>query len=201
MKWITVSLLLAQPALADPMAVHQTADAIFDRMPNVRSVDTIGDHCGAGRRTNPRIGYCTSENTIYVSTNFAARPTAAYEMAHVLGHAIQVQHGVADVAFQAIRSRRSEEGALRGMVTRQVECVAGVLVARTGLAPIDLTSHFNEEPFTDPHWGRRPLSGGPRVTIGIEARADWFTTGYDAADFAACSVGEMSSELIVQAER
>jgi len=120
-------------------------------------------------------------------------------MAHVLGHAIQVRHGVADVALRAIRSRRSEEQALRGMVTRQVECVAGVLMATAGEQPAMLRG-FGQEPFTGSHWGRDPLNQGPRVSIGLEARAEWYEIGYAARDFAACTVGEMS-QLGVQGSR
>ena len=122
-------------------------------------------------------------------------------MAHVLGHAIQVRHGVADVALPAIRNRRSEEDALRGMVTRQVDCVAGVLMASAGLAPADLNQLFTTEPFTDVHWGRQPINSGSRVTIGLAARSQWYDIGYTARDFAACSVDEMSSDLIVAALR
>lgn len=196
-----IAFLWASAATADPNTIHTTARDIFARLPDLVVVDTMNDVCGHGRNINPNIGYCTTENIIYVSDAFAARPTASYEMAHVLGHAIQVRHGVADVAFRAIRARRSEEDALRGLVTRQVECVAGVLSARAGVAPTDLRAVFASEPFTGAHWGRRPLNVGPRVSIGLDARADWYDTGYGAADFAACTVGEMSADLIVQAAR
>ena len=154
-----------------------------------------------GHHSNPHIGYCTSERTIYVAPDFADRPQASYEMAHLLGHAIQVTQGVADVALREISSRRDEEDALRGMVTRQVDCVAGVLMARAGLAAIDLAAAYEAEPFTDAHWGRRPLNAGPRVSIGVAARAQWYGIGYAASDFAACTVGEMSADLIVEAEK
>lgn len=201
MKYIIFAGLFAHAASADPMAVHTTAHDIFGRVPDILVVDDMRAHCGLGPDANPHIGYCTSDSTIYLSTDFMARPSAAYEMAHVLGHAIQVQHGVADVALREIRSRRDEEDALRGMVTRQVECVSGVLVARAGLENIDLGEHYHEEPFTDAHWGRRPINRGPRVSIGLEARKDWFEIGFSAADFEVCTVGEMSADLIVQAAR
>ena len=198
MRWICIALLWAQTAAADPFAVHQTVQDIFGRAPQVEVVDDLRAVCGAGGNSNPHIFYCTTASTIYLSQDFAARPSAAYEMAHVLGHAIQVQHGVADVALREITRRRDEEEALRGMVTRQVDCVAGVVMARAGLPAFDQTT-LGAEPFTDAHWGRRPVNPGPRVSIGLDARAQWYATGYRAADFAACSVGEMSSDLIVEA--
>lgn len=188
-------------ANADPMTVHAAATGLFGRLPPVDVTADLNAACGGGRNSNLHIGYCASKNMIFVSDEFAARPQAPYEMAHVLGHAIQVRHGVADVALRAIRNRRSEEDALREMVTRQVECVAGVLMASADLAPADLAQLFTGEPFTNAHWGRQPINSGPRVSIGLAARVQWYDIGYDARDFAACSVGEMSSELIVAAQR
>lgn len=201
MKKLTIifCILSSGRAWADPMEVHAVTQSLFDRMPLVEVVQDLGDACGAGGNSNPNIGYCSTSNTIFVTARFEARASASYEMAHILGHAIQVRHGVADVALRAIRSRRDEEAALRGMVTRQVDCVAGVLMARAGVARFDLRS-LGAEPFTDAHWGRDPLNGGPRVSIGSEARADWYDIGFDAQDFAACSVGEMSADLIVAAQ-
>ena len=85
------------------------------------------------------------------------------------------------------------------MVTRQVECLAGVLTARAGVPSRDLLSLFSTEPFTDAHWGRRPLNVGPKVSIGLDVRAEWYQIGFEAADFSVCSVGEMAADLIVQA--
>lgn len=197
--------LFAQTASADPFAVSRTAQDTFDRMPRVLERRDFLDQCGgAGDRdhshdANPRIRYCTTNNTIYVVQGFGDGPLAAYELGHVFGHAIQVQHGIADIAFREISRRRDEEDALRGMVTRQVECVAGVLTAMAGLAPADLAS-LPAEPFTDSHWGRQPVHNGPRVSIGTGARAEWYNIGYRAQDFAVCTVGEMSSDLIVAAQ-
>lgn len=200
MRFLCFLLGLAGPAFADPFAVHDAATSMFDRLPAVE-VAQIDAVCGTGRNSNPRIGYCTSDNTIYIAPDFAARPQAGYEMAHVLGHAVQVRHGVADVALREISRRPDEEEALRGMVTRQVECIAGVLMARAGLAPLDLAQAFGGEPFTGAHWGRRPLNGGPRVSIGVEGRQDWLDIGHGAGDVAVCAVGEMSSDLLVEAVR
>ena len=153
MKYVLIACTLASPAMAGPMDVHTNARALFDRLPAVEVSDDMDEVCGAGRNSNPHIGFCTSE-----------------------------------------------EQALRGMVTRQVECVAGVLMATAGEQPAMLRG-FGQEPFTGSHWGRDPLNQGPRVSIGLEARAEWYEIGYAARDFAACTVGEMSSELIVQALR
>lgn len=204
MRCILLALTLVTlggPAMADPFDVHRTARAIFADLPSVMQVDDMTQVCGGGAQTNPDIAYCTSDNVIFHSADFASHPQASYEMAHVLGHAIQVQHGVADVALRAIRTRPDEERALRGMVTGQVDCVAGVLMSRTSLPFTPLTDLFNSEPFTQAHWGRNPLNRGPRVSIGLAARADWFEAGYKMADFGVCSVGEMSADLIVQAQR
>lgn len=200
MKYALIFSLITGPVFAGPFDVHATAQRLFDDLPDVQERADYTEICGIGARTNPNIAYCTTQNVIFVSESFVDRPQAAYEMAHVLGHAIQVRHGVADVALRAISSRRSEEQALRGMVTRQVECVAGVLMAQAGEAPIALRE-FVSEPFTASHWGRNPLNAGPRVSIGLGARAEWYDIGYNATDFAACSVGEMSSQLIVDALR
>jgi len=195
----TFAILMPSAVWSGPMDVYATAVEVFDRMPVVETVADMQAACGSGARSNPNIGYCATQNTIYLSEGFAARPTASYEMAHVLGHAIQVRHGVADVALRAIRNRRDEEDALRGMVTRQVDCVAGVLMAKAGEEPLDWDV-FTAEPFTDAHWGRQPIDIGPRVSIGTQARADWFNIGYQAVDFASCSVGEMAADLIVEAQ-
>lgn len=200
MKIAALLCCVAAPVVADPVVVHATAQALFDRLPDMQETTRFGDVCGMGDNSNPDIGYCTTRNIIFVRPGFGDDPKAGYQMAHVLGHAIQVRHGVADVALREISARRDEEDALRAMVTGQVECVAGVLMARAGVAQFDLAT-LAREPFTDSHWGRDPLDRGPRVSIGTSVRAQWYGTGYSAGDFAACSVGEMSADLIVQALR
>lgn len=202
MKWIAATALLASPAAADPFAVVDAARAIFDRVPEVKAIDPAAElPCGAGPQTNDAAFYCTSDKTIYHVAGFPSTPQAGYEMAHLLGHAMQVEHGVADVALREITRRRDEEEALRGMVTRQVDCVAGVFVARAGLEPVDLAQLFEGEPFTHSHWGRSPVNEGPRVSIGVSARQEWFDIGYGARDVAACSVGEMVADLLVAAQK
>jgi len=119
-------------------------------------------------------------------------------LAHLYGHAVQVQHGVADFALGQIRQRRSEEAMLRGLVTRQVECIAGFIMARAGQDDVDLTTLFATEPFTDSHWGRDPLRIGPQVSIGLAVRADWFAIG-QRGDLAACGPGEFTADLLLEA--
>lgn len=201
MKYILPLVVSAGPVFADPFEVVETAREMFDRIPRVELVEDLSEMCGAGWQTNEYLFYCTSLNTIYHGPQFDRRPQASYEMAHLLGHALQVKHGVADVALREITRRRDEEDALRGMVTRQVECLAGVLMARSDVAFIDLAAAFEEEPFTHAHWGRQPVNAGPQVSIGVEARQEWLAIGYAAADVAACSVGEMSAQLLIDAQR
>jgi len=121
-------------------------------------------------------------------------------VAHAYGHAVQVQHGVADFALAQIRARRSEEAMLRGLVARQVDCIAGFLVARAGLAPADLTDWMAQEPFAGTHWGRDPLRIGPQVSVGLQARADWFAAG-QGGDLAVCAPGEFTADLLLEALR
>lgn len=175
---------------------------MFDRMPMVEAVANLSTHCGAGGDTNSSVFYCTTTNTIYHGPGFEARPQAAYEIAHLFGHAVQVQHGVADVALRQIVQRRDEEDALRGMVERQVNCIAGVLMARAGQPPIDIAAAYGgQEPWQNAHWGRDPVNRGPFLSIGIDAVQEWVDTGYAAADVSACAVGEFSSRLLVEALR
>ena len=103
-----------------------------------------------------------------------------------MGHAIQVKYGVADIALRKITDERSREKELRGMVTRQVECIAGVLFARAGLPNANLKRLYKTEPFTQSHWGREPLSRGPKVSIGLNARAEWFSKGQKTEQFQTC---------------
>ena len=100
-------------------------------MPSVRVVDQITGMCGADEGVSSRAAYCTSANEILLID----RPGAAYALAHVLGHAVQVRHGVADVALRTIRACRSEEVTLRGYVERQVDCIAGFFFWVQGSRP------------------------------------------------------------------
>lgn len=194
MRFIILVSALASglPALAetgDP--VLAAARASYDRMPAVQIVAQIAGNCGADATVNTAVAYCTSDNTIYLTQDAATRPEAHYLIAHELGHAIQVQHGMADFALAQITARRDEEPALRGMVARQVDCLAGFLVARAGLPRTSLTAWFETDPFAGSHWGRNPLSVGPTVSIGLAARDDWFQRGQTAQTPAGCVVGEL----------
>lgn len=192
---------IASPSAADPVAdVVAAAEAAFDRMPRVQLVPEIAGRCGADLRVNPQVAYCTSQNRIFLARDAVALPQAAYLVAHVYGHAVQVQHGVADFALAQIRTRRSEEGMLRGLVARQVDCIAGFLVARAGLPDASLVDWFAQEPFAGVHWGRDPLRIGPDVQIGLAARDEWFQIG-QTGDLSACAPGEFTSDLLIDALR
>lgn len=199
MRTILCACIFAFPLNADPATdVAHAARLAFDGMPVVRRVDAIAGNCGADETVNAHVAYCTSRNQIFLTRDAAAFPEAAYLVAHSYGHAVQVRHGVADFALAQIRARRPEEEMLRGLVERQVDCIAGFLVARAGLPPASLTDWFDAEPFAGSHWGRDPLHIGPEVSIGLAARAEWFAIG-QGGDIAACAPGEFGSDLLVAA--
>lgn len=204
MKAILFSLLFvgcAFPAAADPVAqLMDGANQRFDRLPVLRIVDRIAGRCGADHDVNNTVAYCTSENVVYLTRAGAGRPEAAYLVAHVLGHATQVRHGVADVALRTIRANRDQEAALRADVTRQVECLAGYLYRNAGLPPAELTDWFQTEPFADAHWGRNPLTVGPKVSIGLQERAAWFARG-QGGNLADCATDRFGAELLLAAVR
>lgn len=198
-RWVLAFLIAGQVATADPVdQVVQAAQEAFDGLPSVSWVDRIAGQCGADETVNPHAVYCTTNNRIYLTREGINRPETAYLLAHVFGHAVQVRHGVADFALGQIRQRRSEEAMLRGLVTRQVECIAGFILARAGLPETDLNDLFAAEPMTDSHWGRDPLRMGPKVAIGLGARADWFARGQQG-DLAACAPGEFTADLLLDA--
>lgn len=172
------------------------AQRSLPQLPVVHIAADIAQVCG-GAAHGPGV-YCPSEGLIFVSQDVIGTPQAPYVLGHLYGHAAQVTYGVADIALAAIRADPAREVELRGMVTRQVECVAGVLVARAGLGPLDLNNLFDAEPMTGSHWGRNPVRTGPRVSIGLQARAEWFAIGQVAPTFDACSLGEMSADLIAR---
>lgn len=184
--------------LADPGGrVAAAAKATFAQMPDLVVIDGILGTCGADRRVLPIASYCTSQNTI-----FAAAPDidAAYFIAHAYGHAVQVQHGVADVALREIRSRPDDELMLRGWVERQVDCIAGFLLAEAGLDLPLLEARFVTDPLDRPHWGRDPLRLGPHVAVSPADRAEWLRAGYEGG-LSACAVGEFGPELLLSALR
>lgn len=199
-KWVCLFLGLTTAAKADQVDdVMAAARAGFDRMPRLERVAAIVGTCGADAHVNQDVVYCTTRNVVLLRDAAANRPEAPYLVAHVLGHAVQVQHGIADVALAAIRSRRDEEPTLRGYVASQVDCVAGFLMARAGQTGGALDDWFASEPFTGTHWGRDPLRVGPQVAIGMARRNAWFQRGQSAATLQDCAAGEFGAELLLRA--
>ncbi len=194
------ALPLVALAQSAPEQVRAAADALFDEMPGLL-VGAEPGACGRDASVTAPISYCTTSNTLLAAPGALESPEAAYRVAHLLGHAIQVRHGIADIALREVRARPDEESKLRGMVTRQVECLAGVLIARAGLAPMSLGALFEHEPHTGSHWGRNPLRIGPRVSIGLAARAQWFDRGQRVARIEMCAVGEIPVAPLVEALR
>lgn len=196
--FLAAALALAQPALAetDVARVVNTARSVFPELPPVRFVEDIEDICGGS--FDGQGAYCPSERQIFVAADLPLSPKGPYILAHLYGHAMQVTFGVADVALAAIQAERSREAELRGMVTRQVECLAGVLLSNAGLERPDLAVLFEGEPMTGSHWGRNPVREGPSVSIGAPARQEWLSRGFAAGHPDACSVGEMDVSLIAQ---
>ncbi len=179
------------------LVIERTARLLFDNLPSIQ-LGFEKEECGHGPGVNPRLAYCTTRNVILLSEVFRDDARMEYELAHLYGHAVQVQHGVADVALREILARRDEEVKLRGWVTRQVECIAGFIHAKAGLTDILLQDLFDSEPMTDSHWGRDPLHRGPKVSIGLAARAEWFAIGRQG-DLSKCAVGEFSADLLLDA--
>lgn len=199
MRWILVVGLCGQMAHADEVAaVARAAEAAFDRMPSVVRVDQIAGQCGADATVNSNVAYCTTGNQIFVVRDVYDTPQAPYLVAHSYGHAVQVQYGVADFALGQIRNRRSEEAMLRGLVERQVDCIAGFLVSQADLADMDLNDLFAEDPFDQVHWGRNPLRVGPVISVALAARAEWFAIGL-GGDLSACAPGEFTADLLLDA--
>lgn len=194
--------VIASGVSADPTrAIDQAVRAVFTEMPDIEEVSEISGYCGATMTTNPDIIYCTNERRVYVRAGFWGEPQAPYALAHVMGHAAQVQHGVADRAFRAIQQSPQNEDALRSMVTRQVHCLAGVYYNRAGFVRTTLTSLYHREPFTKSYWGRDPVGRGPRVSIGMAPRNEWFLIGQGHGDPLQCSVEEVSAEPLARGLR
>jgi hypothetical protein len=180
--------------------IERQAQALFRDLPKVVRVTDTQAHCGANRGVSTIGAYCTTKNVIYLKDAFPEPKLWAHHLAHLYGHAVQVRHGVADVALRQIRTRPDEEDKLRGWVTRQVECIAGHIFAQTELDQIALDDLYGNEPLTGSHWGRDPLAVGPKVSIGLAARAEWFEIGMTQG-LSACAPGEFSSELLLKARR
>lgn len=198
-KSVLAMVVLGTGAHADAVdRVMAAANAGFDRMPSLSRVDQIAGNCGANADVNKNVAYCTSANTIFLNASVTG-PRAAYYVAHSLGHAVQVQHGVADVALREITRRRAEEDTLRGYVENQVDCIAGFLIAQAGLSQTPIYAMFASDPFPGTHWGRDPLEIGPKVDIGLEDRDTWFRRGYLAPTLDECASGEFGAELLLRA--
>jgi len=180
--------------------VARQAQALFVNLPKVERVKDTRGRCGADLRVSEIGAYCTTKNVIYLRDAFPEPKAWAHHLAHLYGHAVQVRHGVADVALREIRARPEDEAMLRGWVTRQVECIAGFILSQTGLDQMSLPNLYDAEPLTGSHWGRDPLSVGPRVSIGLAARAEWFEIG-QTEGLASCAPGEFTSDLLLKARR
>lgn len=190
------SVLTADP-VDDVMAV---ANARFANMPQLQMVDTIAGNCGAKPNVNRAVAYCTTTGTIHLTRAARMTPQAPYLVAHVLGHAIQVRHGVADVALAAIRANRAQEPALRTNVEQMVDCIAGLLMFHAGHTPSNLTVWFETDPWAEPHWGRKPLSAGPIISVPLEMRNDWYRRGQ--GDYlSACATQVFPVDLLLKVYR
>lgn len=201
MIWAGVLMLWSSGATAQGInATIDAANASFDRMPTVTTVSTIGNTCGAGNGVNSQVVYCTTENTIFITNAAAAAPEGPYLLAHVYGHAVQVRHGVADVALRTITANRDREAELRMDVTRMVECIAGVILSGAA-TPQDLNALFTSEPFTGSHWGRSPLVQGPRVRLMLAERNRWLQKGFAAGEPSVCHTASFPADLVVTAFR
>ncbi len=199
---LTASLIMVanSSAIAAPAEIISAANASFQHLAEVVVVDQIDGRCGADDSVNPFAAYCTTDDTIFISKEAMNKPVADYLLAHVFGHVVQVEHGVADVALDAIWAEPSREKELRGYVARQVDCIAGVLVMRSGRSKMDLRKLLSADPFEDAHWGRNPLRAGPLMGIGLAARAKWFDIG-QRGDLSQCAAGDFSSDLLLRADQ
>ena len=184
----------------DPYAaLEAAAQASFEGMPDLEFAADIGMVCGGG--VTAEAVYCTTEARIWMTQATGGRIEGLYLAAHLFGHAAQVTQGVADVALAAIRAEPERESALRRMVELQVDCLAGVFLARAHLGRFDPAALNGADPLARAHWGRNPVREGPAVPVDVDARAAAFDRGFEAADPAACASGEFSADLLVAADR
>lgn len=178
-------------------ALIAAAEASFPALPLVGLVQGTAALCGGGL-DGPGL-YCTSERRIYLAPGDEGH-RRLYTLVHLYGHALQVEYGLADIALRRIQSDRSGEAEVRRKVESQVDCLAGVLLARAGVAMPPLDTLFETEPMTGPHWGRSPVRNGPAVSIGLAARTTWFAAGLTAGQPAACTVEDLPADLLVAAD-
>lgn len=190
--------LIASPVLGQSyLDVEAASRALFDDLPQIVLMEQMDDRCGADHTTNPHARFCTTRNEIYLRRD-EDEDKLAYRVAHLMGHAAQVRHGIADIALREVRRRPDEEVALRLMVTAQVECLAGVYLAKAGFGAFDLRVFYRDPPFQDAHWGRNPLRVGPVVSMSLEDRADWVLRGATQG-ITACSAGEIDVQVLLNA--
>lgn len=67
-------------------------------------------HCGADDTVNVAAIYCSSSDVFNIMAPHDA-VQVAYLLAHLFGHAAQVQYGVSDIALRTIQAQRDEEPA------------------------------------------------------------------------------------------
>ncbi len=188
--------------MADPVQnVVAAAERSFDQMPRVERVDQIAGHCGADATVDPHAVFCTSQNVIYRADAGQTEGQDLYFVAHLFGHAVQVRHGIADVALRTISANRDRETELRRDVERMVDCLAGVILSAAGVQDYNLEQEFAAEPFARPHWGRDPLSRGPWVELGLQERAIWLAKGLETQDPGVCDTDNFPADLAVAAFR
>lgn len=197
---IAVVVLIGTQAGAQDVVsrLETAARAAFTAMPDVRVVSQVAGVCGADNTVTSRVAYCTTSNTILIAADQVALPQLPYLLGHAFGHAVQVRHGVADVALRTIRARPQDEVVLRGYVDRQVDCISGFLFAKAGFASASLTNWMTDDPFDDIHWGRQPLRVGPVMPVALAERDIWFKRG-QSGDLASCAVGEFGADLLIDA--
>ena len=165
---VVLTVISAQAGAQTVVSRMETAaKPSFMAMPNVRVFSEILGECAADGAVSLRIVYCTSSNQILVAADQLALPEIGYLLGHAFGHAVQVQHGVADVALRTIRARPKEEVVLRGYVDRQVDCIAGFLVAKASYDRGSLADWIANNPFDDIHWGLHPLNLGPVMPVPL----------------------------------
>lgn len=202
----SVQMAALNPAAARLLRdVVREAEQTFSRMPQVRLTSAIAQLCGGDARSNMLMRYCTDQNAIFVTSDLPDRvagpEAAAYMLAHLYGHAVQVRHGQAARALDAVGADPGREAALRAQLAAQADCIAGFLHARATGYRGGLAGWFTAEPFTDSHWGRTPLADSPQGGIGPGGRERWYRTGQQAEDLAACAQPDLDAGPLLAAMR
>lgn len=183
--------------------VVQLANRTFTRMPQVQLTSRLVDLCGGGPEASLYTRYCTDLNTIYFSADLSEKLSGqaiSYLIAHQYARAVQVRHGIADIALSRIKAEPANEAALRVQVSAQAACVAGVLLGRAKIEGIS-ASVLADDPFGKPHWGHSPISNTALSPITTAERDRWFATGHRAKDFAVCATKDFDARLILRAEQ